>query len=144
MQKIVIQQISNMDRTAAFYASPTYVQSGGGVPIFSGSRRQRGGGILGAIKNFFLPMLQGVKRQAINRAKSEVLGLAKNVAWDAIRGKNVGQSLKTHGLQSVKRIGKNVILDAVSQVKGSASRKRAKQTPKKQQPAAKRARKANF
>lgn len=144
MQRAVVQSITNMDRTAAFYASPTYVQRGGGVPIFSGSRRQRGGGILGAIKNFFMPLLQGVKQKVINRAKSEAWGLAKNVAMDAMRGRNVGQSLKTHGLQSAKRLGKNVILDTVSQVKGSASRKRQKRGPKKRQPAAKRARKANF
>ena len=134
-----------MDRTATFYASPTYVQRGGGIPIFSGSRRQQGGGILGALKIFFMPLLQGVKQRVVNRAKSEAWGLAKNVALDAFRGKNIGSSLKTHGLQSAKRLGKNVILDTVSQVKGSASRKRPKRAPKKKkQPPAKRVRKANF
>jgi len=135
-----------MDRTATFYASPTYAQRGGGIPIFSGSRRQRGGGIFGALKNFFMPLLHGVKQRVANRAKSEAWGLAKNVAWDAFRGKNIGNSLKTHGLESAKRLGKNVILDTVSQVKGSASRKRPKQASKKKkkQSSVKRARRVNF
>lgn len=134
-----------MDRTAAFYASPTYIQRGSGaIPIFSGSRRQRGGSILGAMKNFFMPLLQGVKNVAVRRAKSAALGLAKNVAQDVMSGRNLGSSLKTRGLQSVRRLGKDVLQDAVSHVK-TTSRKRLKTPKKRKHPPAKRARKAeNF
>lgn len=135
-----------MDRTATFYASPSYVQRGNGIPIFSGSRRQRGGSILGAIKSFAMPFLQGVKQNAINRAKTEAWGLAKNVALDAFKGRNIANSLKTHGLHHAKNLGKNILMDTMSQVKTSASRKRSKRAfrKKNKQPSAKRRRKANF
>lgn len=133
-----------MDRTALFYASPTYSQSGGAVPIFSGSRRQRGGSILGAIKSFVLPLLQGVKRQAVQRATSTALNVAKNVASDAFAGKNVVNSLKTHGYRGAKQLGKNVVLDTMRQIQTQASRKRSNATSKKKQPQVKRPRKSNF
>ena len=132
-----------MDRTAAFYASPTYVQRGGGIPIFSGSRRHRGGSILGAIKNFFMPLLPGIKNYAVKKVTSAAAGLANNVVQDALSGKHIGQSLKSRGLQSMKRLGKDVFQDSASLVRGSASRKRPIRA-KKRKPSAKRARKANF
>ena len=39
---------------------------------------------------------------AIQRAKSEAFGLAKDVAIDALTGKNIAKSLKTRGIQRVK------------------------------------------
>ena len=132
----------NMDRTAAFYASPTYVQRGGGtIPIFSGSRRQRGGSILGAIKNFFMPLLPGLKNYAVKKAKTAAAGLIKNVASDVQAGRSFGQSLKSRGLQSAVQLGKDAVHDGTSLFTGS--RKRANARKRIRPP--KRARKvANF
>ena len=111
-----------MDRTAHFYSQPTYVQRGAGLPVYSGSRRQRGGSILGALKGFIMPFLGGVKNRALKRAKSEAFGLVKDVALDAMSGKNVGQSLKTRGLQRAKRLGKGVVKDTAGAIIGPATR----------------------
>ena len=113
-----------MDRTAVFYSQPTYIQRGAGLPVYSGSRRQRGGSVLGALKGFLMPFLGSVKNQAIQRAKSEAWGLAKNVVLDAISGKNVAQSLKTRGIQRAKQLGKYVVRDTASAITGHTSRKR--------------------
>ena len=127
-----------MDRTAAFYSQPTYVQRGAGLPIYSGSRRQRGGSILGALKGFIMPLLGGIKNKAVQRAKSEAWGLAKDVALDAFTGKNIKQSLKTRGLQHVKRLGKGVATDALASVTTPVSRKRKAPVTKTKRPVKKR------
>lgn len=102
-----------MDRTAAFYSQPTYVQRGGGLPIYSGSRRQRGGNVFGALKSFFMPLLGNVKRTAVRHVKRQALGLAKDLARDAFSGRNIGESLKQRGIQRVKQLGKDVLHDTV-------------------------------
>ena len=113
-----------MDRTATFYSQPTYGQRGGGLPIYSGSRRQRGGSILGALKSFIMPFLGNAKRNVIRHAKSQVWNLAKNVTQDVIRGRNVGQALKRRGIQHAKQLGKNVLHDTVGSAIAPAQRKR--------------------
>lgn len=127
----------NMDRTAAFYWKPTYVQRGAGLPVYSGSRRQRGGSVLGALKGFVMPALGAIKRSALRRVKAEAFGLAKDVARDAMSGRNILQSAKTRGIQRAKRLGKGVLSDAV----GSVSRKRKAPANKR---SAKRRRTQNF
>ena len=81
-----------MDRTANFYSSPSYV--GGSFPVFSGSRRQRGGSIFGALKNFFMPILTGFGKKLAKRGAKEAFGLAKDVARDALSNKNVSHTIK--------------------------------------------------
>ena len=88
--------MNNMDRTAAFYSRPSYV--GAGFPVYSGSRRQRGGSILGSIAKFALPMLKNVGRAALGQA----VGLAKDVAQDALSGQNIGEALKRRGVQRLR------------------------------------------
>ena len=130
-----------MDRTAAFYASPTYVQRGGGIPIFSGSRRQRGGSILGAIKNFFMPLLPGLKNYAVKKAKSAVVDFTNNVATDINSGRPVGQSFRRGAIKTGKRVATTAMNDAFTTVLGS----RKRQNTRKARRPAKRARKvANF
>ena len=80
-----------MDKTAQFYAQPSYLQYGRGLPVYSGSRRQRGGSVLGALQRFIMPFLSGMKRQAIQRVKSGALGLAGDVLTDTLAGRNVAQ-----------------------------------------------------
>ena len=89
--------MNNMDRTAAFYSRPSYV--GAGFPVYSGSRRQRGGSILGSIAKFALPMLKNVGRAALGQA----VGLAKDVAHDTLSGQNIRESFKRRGIQRLKK-----------------------------------------
>ena len=48
----------NIDPTARFYSQPSYV--GAGFPVFSGSRRQLGGGIFGSLAKMVLPAWKDV------------------------------------------------------------------------------------
>ena len=109
-----------MDRTANFYAHPSYV--GGGLPVYSGSRRQRGGSVLGALKRFFMPIFgKLVKRGAVS-----ALDLAKGVAVDAFTGKNIKESLKTRGINQAKRFGIDTLHDVANQLGSGRRRKRAR------------------
>ena len=124
-----------MDRTAAFYSQPSYVQRGGGLPVYSGSRRQRGGSILGAIKSLVMPFLGNLKQNAIRHAKQEAWNMAKGVAQDAMRGKNVVNSIKTRGIRHVKQLGKKMGRDTLNSIAGPTSRiptsRKRKSVPKK-------------
>ena len=100
-----------MDRTASFYAQPSYAR-GGGLPIFSGSRRQRGGNVLGALKSFFMPLFGKVAKRGVGSA----VNLAKNVALDAFSGKNIQQSLKSRGLKQAKQFGMDILNDTVNHI----------------------------
>ena len=96
---------------AEFYARPSYM-NGGAFTIYSGSRRQKGGGILGSIRNALMPAgrtaMKALKSLARNKT---VRGLAKqavkrgtqvltNVAVDALQGQDIGQSFKRHGKEA--------------------------------------------
>ena len=137
-----------MDRTAHFYASPSYV--GSGFPVFAGSRRQRGGNIFGAIARAVLPTLKTVGKRALSSLGRQGIGLAKDVALDAFRGRNVVDSLKARAPSRVR----NVVMEGVKGFTNSLgsptsapkpSRKR-RNTAKKRPPAKKHrpTRKANF
>ena len=124
-----------MDRTAAFYSQPSYVQRGGGLPVYSGSRRQRGGSILGALKSLVMPFLGNLKQNAVRRAKQEAWNMAKGVAQDAMSGKNVINSIKTRGIRHVKQLGKKVGRDTLNSIATPTSRtppsRKRKSLPKK-------------
>ena len=133
-----------MHRTATFYAQPTYNQNGGGLPVYSGSRRQRGGSVLGAIKAFIMPFLSGVKNRVIQQAKAEGTKFAKGVAKDAVQGKNIIQSAKTRAIHGVKQLGKNVAHDTTRALTGTTSRKRKPAGQKRKPTIAKKRRVNNF
>ena len=100
-----------MDRTAAFYSAPSYQYRGaGGFPVFAGSRRQRGGSILGSIAKVAMPILGNIGKAALGQA----VGLAKDVAGDLAQGRNIGQSLKQHGLKRLK----NTAMSSLSNITG--------------------------
>lgn len=99
-----------MDRTASFYANPTH--AGGGFPVFTGSRRRTGGGILGMLKSLALPVLKGVVRKGASHA----FGLAKDVASDLAAGRNLRSSVMRHGMRRAKRLGSDVLSQAVGSV----------------------------
>ena len=120
-----------MDRTARFYSAPSY---GAGFPVFSGYRRRRGGGILGSIAHFAMPMLKGLASKGARQA----LGLAKDVASDVMMGRDVKSSLIKHGVRRAKRLGSEMLGSVIS----APSRKR-KAPVKARQRSAKR-RRTNF
>ena len=102
-----------MDRTAAFYAGPSY--RGAGFPVFSGSRRQRGGSILGAIKSMVMPVLGSIGKSALKQA----VGFAGDVASDISQGRSLRSSLKSHGLKRLKNVGSEAFKTVMSSRKRS-------------------------
>ena len=116
-----------MDRTAAFYAGPSYRYGGGTMPVFSGSRRQRGGSIFGALKRFFMPIITGFGKKIAKRGASEAIGLAGDVAKDAFLSKNVKESLKTNAKRRALDFGKFAAdegLQSLQSMIGSGKRRR--------------------
>jgi len=91
--------------SANFYSAPTYM-SGGAFTIYSGSRRQMGGGFLGSLRSAMAPMgrniLKGFKSLARNKTVQDIAKTAAQkgaevltgVAVDALQGQNIGQSLE--------------------------------------------------
>ena len=86
-----------MDRTAQFYSQPTYSR-GGGLPVFSGSRRQRGGSFFGAIKSIFMPIIEGIAK----RGAKHGMNLATNVGKDIIQGRNFKDSLRNRAVNELQ------------------------------------------
>ena len=76
---------NRMDTTARFYSQPSYI-GGGGFPVFAGSRRQRGGGILGSLAKLVLPVVKSVRKSVLRSAGNEAFGLARDVAESALSG----------------------------------------------------------
>ena len=115
-----------MDRTAAFYSHPSYQLTGSGFPIFAGSRRQRGGSLLGSIKSMVLPALKSTGKALGSNALREAVGLAKDVAGDVFAGRNIKQSLMQRGKKRALNVVKKSALQGLKQfgVARSASRKR--------------------
>lgn len=92
-----------MDATAQFYSHPSYV--GRGLPVYSGSRRQSGGSIFGALGRMILPILRPLGKSLAKRA----VGVASNVAMDALDGRKIGESLKRRGIAAAKQGLQDVI-----------------------------------
>lgn len=79
--------------------------TGGAFTIYSGSRRQRGGGFLGSFRKIMAPvgrnMVKGIKTIAKNKTVQEIAKAAAqkgaevltNVAVDALQGQHIGHSL---------------------------------------------------
>ena len=122
-----------MDRTAAFYSRPSYV--GAGFPVFAGSRRQRGGSILGALKSMVGPVLSSLKSSVMK----EGVGLLSDVVSDVTQGRSLGSSLKTRGLKRLGNVGNqtlSTILPSrkrrVSATAGAPATKRRRLPPRQQ------------
>ena len=87
----------------SLYSQPIYSGGGGGIPFFAGSRRQFGGGIFGsitrllmpAVKNFILPTASS----ALKSIGKSALNIGKNVAMDALQGRNIKDALIDHTKQ---------------------------------------------
>jgi len=121
-----------MDRTSTFYSQPSY--AGGGFPVFSGSRRQRGGSIFGALSRAVLPMLKTFGKKAATHVAKKALGLGQNVLFDTMKGVNPRQSLIKHGKQAAREVisdGSRFVLNTMNQLpRPTPSRKRVAPPPK--------------
>ena len=127
---------SNLSSTATFYFGPSYAFRGSGFPVYAGSRRQRGGSILGSLARNVLPTLG-------KAALGQALGLAGDVVSDVFKGRKVTDSLKSHGLRRLKNVGMAGIRAFSGNTKApKVSRKRPlkKKNKKKSQPPRKRRR----
>ena len=98
-----------MDSTAAFYSRPTYSGAGGaGFTVFSGSRRQRGGGIFGSLARMVLPVVKHVGKSVLSSVGEQGMGLVKDVGQSILRGEGVQgikQTLRQQGLKRLKNVG---------------------------------------
>lgn len=115
-----------MDLTASFYSRPSHDYHGAGFPAFSGSRRQRGGGILGSLKNFFYPTFKRIGKSIGRSLMNQGVGLAQDVANDALLGKNMKDSLINRGKSRAVSFGKSAAregLDALSNMIGKGRRR---------------------
>ena len=137
-----------MDQTALFYSRPSYDYRGGGFPIFAGNRRQRGGGIFGSLKKWFMPAIKSVGKNIVSHG----IGLAQDLAADTMAGKNFKDSLISRGKAHAKDIGRHALNEGISAAsmigKGGrrVSRKRKRRAKSMSKRKAKRRRtvKANF
>ena len=119
-----------MDHTAAFYMRPSYEFHGSGFPVFHGSRRQRGGSIFGSLAKMFSPIAKSVGRQLLSHG----VGLAKDIASDALAGRNIKDSLISRGKATASNIGKSALrqgIGALSQMVGRGKRRRKRLSPHK-------------
>ena len=78
--------------------------NGGAFTIYSGSRRQRGGGFLGSLRSIMAPvgrnLVKGVKSIARNKTVQDIAKMVgrkgtealANVAVDALQGRNIRDS----------------------------------------------------
>lgn len=140
-----------MDRTASFYSAPSYHYRGaGGFPVYAGSRRQRGGSILGSLAKMAMPILGNIGKAALGQA----VGFAKDVAGDLVQGRNIRESLKQRGLHRLKKTASSSLSAMTGRRPGSGVRKRPvrsqpglgkrKGTPLRKQPPRKKSRQALF
>ena len=111
-----------MDPIAEFYSRPSDEYRGGAFNVFAGSRRQRGGGIFGSLKNFFVPIAKTLGKNLLSHG----IGLARDVAQDAMEGKSVKNSLMDRGKARALDFGKSAArqsVHALSNMIGKGSRR---------------------
>ena len=65
----------------------------GGMPVFYGSRYQRGMGLVSMFKSFFRWISPIVKTHAVPVPKDAAVKTATNIATDAIEGKAFNESV---------------------------------------------------
>lgn len=129
-----------MDRTAALYSRPFY---GGGMPVFSGSRRQKGGSIFGALQRFFMPVVKAFGRKIVKHGAQQAVGLAKDVVKDAFLTGNVKDSVRKHGKKRALDLTRYVADEGLSTLQnmigsGRRRRRRRQQSLRKRKRSSKR------
>lgn len=115
-----------MNATTRFYSQPSYV---GGLPfpVYSGSRRQTGGSVFGAIKRAVVPSLKTAGKEMGKQA----LGLFTDVAQDVLSGENIGDSIKQRAKEraaEAARLGIQSITRSATQALSRGATKRLAST----------------
>ena len=118
------------------YHLPYVNQKGaGGMPVFYGSRYQRGMGLGSMFKSFFRWIAPIVKTHAVPVIKdaakfvgTEAVKTATNIASDAIEGKNFNESVKERAKETIENFG-----GKVSNVIQKVVKKRSIKSEEKQQ-----------
>ena len=115
-----------------FYSNPTYL-SGGAFTIYSGSRRQRGGSVLGSIRKFVVPAGHTLMRGIKSAGQTAVRGI-KSAGQYAVKGAKAAAKNETvrevakKALEHGVTIGTNVAVDALQGRKvGEAIKERARE-----------------
>ena len=87
----------------------------GGMPVFYGSRYQRGMGLGSMFKSFFRWISPIVKTHAVPVLKdaakfvgTEAVKTATNIAADAIEGKAFNESVKDRAKETIENLGEKV------------------------------------
>ena len=108
-----------MDNTAQYYSGPSDRFVGGSLPytVYSGSRRLRGGGIFGALGRLLGPAVKSFGRKILKQGAQAALDMTQNVVNDVASGKNLGESLKTHGKRGLQRMGKYALNEGMSRAR---------------------------
>ena len=102
-------------------------QNGGEIPVFAGSKFQRGHGLGSILGGFFrrlvLPFLKTNGKTMLENA----MKTGMDVASDVIDGKSLKSSVKTHVPEGIKRTAKNLKFQSGSGVaRAKRTRKRRK------------------
>ena len=124
-----------MDATAAFYSRPTYSGvGGGGFTVFSGGRRQRGGGIFGSLARMVLPVVKQVGKSVLSSVGKQCMGLMKDVGQSILRGEGmsgVQNTLRRQGLKRLKNVGQSAF-NAFTTPEGAPSQRNGSLRKRKQ------------
>jgi hypothetical protein len=83
-------------------------QEGGGTVdgtrYFTGTRYQRGFGILGTVGRFLLPIV----RNLATTAGKEAVNVGQKMLEDVSQGQSIKEALKTHGTQSLQNMAEKL------------------------------------
>jgi hypothetical protein len=83
-------------------------QEGGGsvdgTRYFTGTRYQRGFGILGTVGRFLLPMVRNIATSA----GTEAVNVGQKMLEDVSQGQSIKEALKTHGTQSLQNMAEKL------------------------------------
>ncbi len=124
-----------MDRTAVYYSTPSYTFGAGAMPVFSGSRRQRGGSIFGTIKGFLMPVLSSLGKKIAKRGAHEAVGFAKDFASEAFSSNKLSaEPMKRIAKKRALSLGRYATdegLDALQKMIGSGKRRRRGRSQRK-------------
>jgi len=116
------------DASRDMYESYYLKQSGSGVPVFVGSRGQRGHGIGSVLGGLFRSAVPMLKRGLANFGR-HALKAGLDIANDVVEGGNFKESAKRHAVSGLKDFARDTIKDisaseVLSNQAGSGRRRR--------------------
>ena len=110
------------------------VEGGAILPYFSGGP-QFGGGLSNVVgrmmRGVILPSLGRVAKGIKTKGTKRLLNLGQGILSDAIAGKNIGQSLKTRGLNEARGAAQDVFHSAANSVLPSRRKRKNHVTRKR-------------